>query len=132
MHHFDDRILNEALTDQLDLDFGDNGAWVPPGRDPAAEAAADDDFAPRDPHYIGCVRIAGRRYELDCRIDRATRVVLGYALRPVPSRRAPSPDLSGAGAAGSLPRIAMITTAIGRAIAHAPLMPCAFTCEVTP
>ena len=88
MQHLDNRTLDEGPMDQLDLDFGDNGAFVPPPGACPTDDAADDDRDPADPHLIDCLDIAGRRYELDCRVDPLSLVVLGYALRLVPATAA--------------------------------------------
>ena len=84
MQHLLDQALSQGLTDQLDLDLGDDGVFVPPSTR-ACPRTLPEDCDPGDPHQIGRLQIDGRRYELDCRIDATTRCVLGYALRLVPT-----------------------------------------------
>lgn len=88
MQHLFDRTLDGGLMDQLDLDFGDDGAFLPPSGRRPFDDEADDGGHPEDPHQIGRLQIAGRRYELDCRIDPVTQFVVGYALRLIPASAA--------------------------------------------
>lgn len=77
----DDRTRDEGPMAQFDLNFGSDfvsPSWPPDGGWQDWSDASGD----HETHVFDVLDIAGRRYVLECRLCRTTRVVLGYSLRP--------------------------------------------------
>lgn len=88
MNILDDRTLDEAPMEQLDLDLGDSGrGFFPPRTFNRMLGAEEDDIGKQlyVPHQVDTLDIEGRAYELDCRICPITRMVVGYVLRRAPA-----------------------------------------------
>lgn len=70
------RTLEEGPMEQLDLNLGTD----PLPRRVSWSGGIEDGTEP-EPHVLDVIDVAGRRYVLDCRLCRTTRMVLGYSLR---------------------------------------------------